>query len=237
MSAEIVKAEAPATGLEVLGKLGQIVSVNFGPGQVASKVAASQSALAAAEALDASGAGGNLTQAQADELAALRVGFKSEIDAIEGMRTPVTSGLLALKAMVDGWFVPSRNAYQGAYDALGRVIARFVDANAQKAREALQAAAEAHNAGDHETGAALTAIVSEAAAAKAPVGTSVRFEWRADVVDASALVRGRPDLTCPDVKAIGKMAKALNPDMTPDPVPGLSFTRVPVTTTRRKKDQ
>src|SRR5690606_20921125 len=113
---------APIQALDAFAKVGSIVTIDFGPRQIEGKRSGATHTRDAALALERSGAAESMTQAQIDGLGAMRVEIKNEIDALEAQRTPVTKALLALKAVVDSWFVPSRDAYQEAYDALGRII-------------------------------------------------------------------------------------------------------------------
>lgn len=196
----------------------------FGPRAQAEKLALAEQAKATAAGFVVA------TAAENDQAGELRRMIKTEIDALEDQRKALTKPLLDHKRRIDDLFKPSVTAFQAAYDLLGKAIAAYLLREDQRAREAAQAALAAHNAGDHATGRELMAVASDAAVAQAPVGTSVRFEWRGRIVDAAAVPRQFCD---PNQSRIDAFAKAHAPEAPPPPTPGVEWYQRPITTTRK----
>lgn len=152
-----------------------------------------------------------------------------EKKAIDTMRKGATQPMNAALREINGWFKPLIALCETTERDLKAKIAAYVTAESERQRQAYEVAAEAHEAGDEEqTRAAL--VVAGEASTSAPVGTSVREVWTAEII--------APDMVphpylMPDEAKIKAHAKATPVDTEPTPIAGVRFVKKPIVTVRQ----
>jgi len=142
-------------------------------------------------------------------------------DAATAMRTSATGPLYKATKTIESWFAPYLGALTGLEVLLKGGMGTYRLAQAEREREAREAAAVAADADDSE---ALTEALTVAAeAAQAPAGrASVGFEWRVARIVEDLLPR---EWWTPNTKRIDAHAKAHKGD-DPPVIPGVVFERV-----------
>lgn len=152
-----------------------------------------------------------------------------ELDAIEATRTRFTGPLNAILRMVNGWFKPRSERLTALRKALDAKTGAYFQAQRAKQTAALQAAAAAHRAGDHET-AALAVTEANNARTITPGNATFREVWQAEIVNPSLIPRA---WCLPNESAINRHARECPIDVAPTPIAGVKFTKVPDVRIRR----
>ncbi len=138
---------------------------------------------------------------------------------------PLSSALNEIRS----WFKPALVPLKEYEEILREKIGSYLLTQKQ-AREALHAlAAQAQAEGDNRT--TIMALNAAGAPVIAPVGTSIREVWEAEVEDADLVPR---EYMIPDLSKISAYARQHKSHETPAPIPGVVFRRKPIVSVRRK---
>lgn len=145
-----------------------------------------------------------------------------ELDALEATRTGFTGPLNAILRTVNGWFKPVSSRLAGFRETLDERTGTYAVAQKAKQTAALQAAAVAHRAGDHEA-AAIAVTEANNARSVTPANATFREVWQAKIVNPSLVPRA---WCVPNESAINRHARECPIDVAPAPIVGVEFTKV-----------
>lgn len=152
-----------------------------------------------------------------------------ELDQVEAVRTSFTGPLNAILRTVNGWFKPVSSRLEALRKQLDSKTGAYHVAQRAAQTAALQAAADAHRAGDHET-AALAVTAANNARTVTPGNATFREVWQAKIVNPSLVPRA---WCVPNESAINKHARECPADVAPSPIAGVEFAKVPEVRIRR----
>jgi hypothetical protein len=156
-------------------------------------------------------------------------------DKLETERKSVTGPLWEAKRRIDGWFKPVTDILDESARTLKHKIATFT-LEQQRERDRLYAeAARAHELATAGVPGAhvqmtLALQATSSAVVEPPRGTSVREEWRAEIVDARMVPCAYHVI---DEARIQAEARATPEHAQPHPIPGVRFVKVAITSMRR----
>jgi hypothetical protein len=151
---------------------------------------------------------------------------KTEVRAITEMKTSATKPMNEALQTVRSWFKPLEQLCEDVERILKNKIADRTLALRKKAEEDTQKLLAAADTSDYNT---LSALVTTAATDPKLQGTSVREVWAAVITDPNLVPR---EWCVPDEKKIAAVARATKPDVTPTPIPGVTFTKKSQVSTR-----
>lgn len=150
---------------------------------------------------------------------------KTSINALEGRRKEITGPLNQALSSVNALFRGPRTTLERIEKVLKGKIADYQARQLLAQRAAVQAAAQAPTPAQ-----AHTALVTMPEPVAPPQGVSVRYTWKATVVDWRALLES--ELKDPR-GYVGPNMAAINA-AAPGPVPGVTFEKVPIVAVRAK---
>jgi hypothetical protein len=157
------------------------------------------------------------------------VALLTERDALELGRGVYVKPFKSVGSTIDAAVKIPRDKIDVCVPLLKQRIGAYLQA--EKARQAAEyaKAVEAHQAGNH-TQAVASLTVASAATTSAPVGTGMREEWVATVINATMVT---PEWTTPDLAKIQAHARATALTSEPFPIPGVKFEKKPILSVRR----
>ena len=150
---------------------------------------------------------------------------------LERWISPLQSVIKSLK--LEG--APLLDFSERAETALKAKIADFTRAERDRAEAARQIAQQAAQSRDHQT-AALAVNVATAAATKPPEGTSIRYQWKARIVNVYLVPKEyllHPRVQDALLVELGQHARAAKHPTPPTPIPGVLFDEEPIVSVRR----
>jgi hypothetical protein len=152
--------------------------------------------------------------------------LKSEVKAIEEMRTSATKPMNEALTTVRSWFKPLESLCAEVEKLLKDKIAAKTLELRKKAEEDTKKLLAACDQSDYNT---LSTLVTTAATDPKLAGTSVREVWTAVIVNPDLVPR---EWCIPDEKKIGALARATKVDVTPTPIAGVNFVKKAQVSTR-----
>lgn len=143
---------------------------------------------------------------------------KEKWKALEERRTEVTRPLNEALRAVNGWFKPAQEPYKQAEQVLKQKISAYLLAQRAANAAAMQAAAQAAQAGDVDQAAQHVAALVEAPRVQ---GVSMREVWDFEVVNLDEVPR---EFLCLDEAKVRAAIWYADTEKTPPrPIPGLRF--------------
>lgn len=143
---------------------------------------------------------------------------KEKWKALEERRTEVTRPLNEALRAVNGWFKPAQEPYKQAELVLKQKISAYLLAQRAANEAAMQAAAQAAQAGDVDQAAQHVAALVEAPKVQ---GVSMREVWDFEVVNLDEVPR---EYLCLDAAKVRAAIWYADTERTPPrPIPGLRF--------------
>lgn len=152
--------------------------------------------------------------------------LKTEVKAIEEMRTSATKPMNEALNTVRGWFKPLESLCAEVEKLLKDKIAAKTLELRKKAEEDTKKLLAACDQSDYNT---LSTLVTSAATDPKLAGTSVREVWTATICKPDLVPR---EWCTPDEKRINAMARATKPDEIPPGIPGVMFVKKAQVSTR-----
>lgn len=149
---------------------------------------------------------------------------KARLKNLETERRKITDPLHQAKKAVDDLFRKPKQALQALERELKQGIAHYLDAQRAKTEKALEQVAKA------ESEAEATEALAKVTHTTAPQGVSVRYKYRARVVDADKVPR---EFLGVDLRAVQSYSDAeVRHNGKPPEIPGIAFDREPIVTAR-----
>ena len=156
---------------------------------------------------------------------------KRMIDELEKERKKATGPLRLVEKTVNSWFRPVTDGYRDIEKAGKEALAAWYASEREAQAKAFQAAAEAHQQGDHAAAAEALATSNDAAAARAPRGATIAEVWIATITNPPMVPR---EWCVPDEPRIKAVARTTPSDQIPPHIPGVTFTKETRTTSVRQ---